>query len=600
MNGRPLGVRLAVGLSLGVLLVALGVSATAATSSPVFSVQTLPTVAPNAFSGLNGVSCPSPGSCVGVGTTQPEGTYSALAETLSGGVWTPTQISPAGIDSPVLTAIWCASAMSCIAVGSYSLSDTTEPLIETLASGTWTATTAGLDPAGYNGVSLNSISCVAITSCVAAGLESSGLTEHVLIDTLSGSTWTPSTAADPSESTYTDVNSIQCFSATSCLAVGYWADGGVPFYPLLEKLSGSTWTASTLGDSGDTLTSLSCPSSTSCLAVGTSTSLGGYGISETLSGSTWTRNTFPGPDGVNINGVNGVSCTPDASTCVVVGTYNNGVNHALVEFYSGGSWTPTTGIDPPNGDVTPSGVSCPDIESCVGVGSMAISGPNQLAVAITSTPAPLPVAGDGYWLVASDGGIFNHGDALFYGSHGGSPLNQPIVGMAATSDDGGYWLVASDGGIFNYGDAGFFGSAGAIHLNKPIVGMAATSDDAGYWLVASDGGIFTFGDAGFYGSTGAIHLNKPIVGMAATPDGRGYWLVASDGGIFTFGDAGFSGSTGAIHLNKPIVGMAATPDGRGYWLVASDGGIFTFGNAGFSGSEGGTPLNRPIVGMAAT
>ncbi len=25
----------------------------------------------------------------------------------------------------------------------------------------------------------------------------------------------------------------------------------------------------------------------------------------------------------------------------------------------------------------------------------------------------------------------------------------------------GYWLVASDGGIFNYGDAGFFGSAGA-------------------------------------------------------------------------------------------------------------------------------------------
>jgi hypothetical protein len=33
--------------------------------------------------------------------------------------------------------------------------------------------------------------------------------------------------------------------------------------------------------------------------------------------------------------------------------------------------------------------------------------------------------------------------------------------------------VASDGGIFNYGDAGFYGSAGAIHLNQPIVGMAA-------------------------------------------------------------------------------------------------------------------------------
>ena len=69
--------------------------------------------------------------------------------------------------------------------------------------------------------------------------------------------------------------------------------------------------------------------------------------------------------------------------------------------------------------------------------------------------------------------------------------------------------MASDGGIFNYGDAGFYGSTGAIQLNKPIVGMAATPDGKGYWLVASDGGIFNYGDAGFYGSTGAIQLNKP-------------------------------------------------------------------------------------------
>ena len=68
---------------------------------------------------------------------------------------------------------------------------------------------------------------------------------------------------------------------------------------------------------------------------------------------------------------------------------------------------------------------------------------------------------------------------------------------------GGYWLVASDGGIFTYGDAGFYGSMGGHPLNKPIVGMAATPDGHGYWLVASDGGIFTYGDAGFYGSTGS-------------------------------------------------------------------------------------------------
>ncbi len=205
----------------------------------------------------------------------------------------------------------------------------------------------------------------------------------------------------------------------------------------------------------------------------------------------------------------------------------------------------------------------------------------------------------GYWLAASDGGTFAFGAAAFYGSTGGLTLNRPVVGMAASSDDGGYWLVASDGGIFAFGDAAFYGSTGGIHLNQPIVGMAATPSGHGYWLVASDGGIFSFGDAAFYGSTGGMHLNQPIVGMAADQTGHGYWLVARDGGIFSFGDAAFGGSTGGMHLNRPIVGMATDQTGHGYWLVASDGGIFSFGDAAFHGGTGGQHLNQPIEGMAA-
>jgi len=222
-----------------------------------------------------------------------------------------------------------------------------------------------------------------------------------------------------------------------------------------------------------------------------------------------------------------------------------------------------------------------------------------------SIPLNKPVVGmaptaskRGYWLVASDGGIFTYGDAGFFGSQGGKPLNAPIVGMTATPDGGGYWLVASDGGIFSFGDAKFYGSMGGKPLNRPIVGMASGANGLGYWLVASDGGIFSFGDAAFHGSMGGTPLNKPVVGMASTSDGLGYSMVASDGGIFDFGDAGFYGSAGSIPLVRPAVGMAATPDGHGYWIAASDGGIFNYGDANFYGSEGGVVLNKPVVGVA--
>ncbi|HLX88257.1 MAG TPA: protease pro-enzyme activation domain-containing protein, partial [Acidimicrobiales bacterium] len=205
-----------------------------------------------------------------------------------------------------------------------------------------------------------------------------------------------------------------------------------------------------------------------------------------------------------------------------------------------------------------------------------------------------------YWMVASDGGIFSFGQAQFFGSMGGKPLDKPMVGMTPTASGNGYWTVASDGGIFAFGDAQFHGSMGGKPLDKPVVGMTVTPDGGGYWLVASDGGIFSFGDAQFHGSMGGKPLAQPVVGMAATGSGAGYWMVASDGGIFSFGDAGFHGSMGGKPLDKPVVGMAATPDGGGYWMVASDGGMFSFGDAEFHGSMGGQPLAQPVVGMAPT
>jgi hypothetical protein len=171
--------------------------------------------------------------------------------------------------------------------------------------------------------------------------------------------------------------------------------------------------------------------------------------------------------------------------------------------------------------------------------------------------------------------------------------------MATTPTGAGYWLVASDGGIFSFGDAKFYGSTGAIKLNKPINGMAATPSGAGYWLTASDGGIFAFGDARFFGSTGAMKLNQPITGMAATPSGAGYWLTASDGGIFSFGDAGFHGAAPSRPARgaRTVTGMVPSPTGGGYWQASTTGELLAFGDAPDFGA-GVSNLNHPIVGLA--
>jgi lipoprotein-anchoring transpeptidase ErfK/SrfK len=206
--------------------------------------------------------------------------------------------------------------------------------------------------------------------------------------------------------------------------------------------------------------------------------------------------------------------------------------------------------------------------------------------------------GDGYWLVARDGGIFSYGNAAFHGSTGAIRLNQPIVGIAPTATGGGYWMVAADGGIFAYGDATFLGSMGATRLARPVVAMAATPSGRGYWLVAADGGMFTFGDAAFYGSTGDQRLPFPIVSMAATPDGGGYWLLGADGMVFAFGNAAHLGNAPG---HSRVAGIAATATGAGYRIVDREGGIFTFGDASFEGSASGSiPAGKVALAIAST
>ena len=143
---------------------------------------------------------------------------------------------------------------------------------------------------------------------------------------------------------------------------------------------------------------------------------------------------------------------------------------SVLQDEAGGTWLDYAAFTPPAVGYGNGGVRRLRMDSlCLAGGLVSVTGPT----AGRSILDPNCPRFHGYWEVASDGGIFAFGDATYYGSMGGQPLNQPIVALAATPDGGGYWEVAADGGIFAFGDAAFYGSMGAKPLNRPIVAFAA-------------------------------------------------------------------------------------------------------------------------------
>jgi hypothetical protein len=542
---------------------------------------------------LQGVSCVGTTFCAAVGAI----VSGVVIEQWNGTAWSQATIpQPSGASSAVFNGVTCQSSTNCTAVGDNVSGSTTLPLVEQWNGTAWSIVTA---PAvtGADTTVLESVSCGGPSFCAATGQTATGSLTTTLVEQWNGSTWSIVTSPNGSTagSASNNFSGVSCVGASFCQAVGSFNDGVNVARTYAAQYNGSTWAQSTTADASptdpDVLSGVDCFSPTTCSAVGETLPATGTSpapLAEVWNGSTWTTATTPtGAAGATETAPTGVSCLTNWE-CVSVGSTT--VGGTIAPFVmsapiarSGYRFVAT------DGGVFSYGAGAPFLGSTGGTHL------NKPIVGLGIMPG-----GDGYDLVASDGGIFNYGSAQFYGSAGSIHLNQPIVGMAMTADGGGYWLVASDGGIFSYGDAQFYGSTGNIKLNKPIVGMAATPDGKGYYLVASDGGIFNYGDATFQGSAGNIALNKPVVGIAA-PVAGGYYLVATDGGIFTYPTSGgppFEGSTGAMTLNKPIVGM--TTAAGGYYLSASDGGVFTFPTGGvppFLGSTGNIVLNQPIVGI---
>jgi len=253
----------------------------------------------NYYPDLQGVECPVQGMCIATGFYFGQNhSLQGLIETLSGGLWTAERAPlPTGATTAILNGVACPSVGSCVAVGLYAEgSDASAGFTDTLSGGTWMPGTVPL-PGAADGqaAALAGISCRAPGNCVAVGTYTNRSGQPVyLAETLSGGTWTAATLplpadaaasqkANPQQEPPLQANTVACQAAGSCVALGtYQADTGA-VDGAIDTLSGGTWTAARAPLPPEAATSKQklsfrasvCPASGDCVAVGTYTAQNG-------------------------------------------------------------------------------------------------------------------------------------------------------------------------------------------------------------------------------------------------------------------------------------------------------------------------------------
>ena len=239
------------------------------------------------------------------------------------------------------------------------------------APSAWTVTPS--PNLGSNGDTLNGISCVTSTDCVAVGdyTTSAGIMQ-TLIEAWNGTAW--SVSPSPNPNTGGDLlNSVYCTSATFCEAVGYEGSTSGSIQNLIESWNGTAWSVTPSPDVGssDQLLGIFCTSSTSCMAVGSADQPGP--LAEAWNGTAWSIVPTASSSGgyASLSGVWSAS----SSSCVAVGNNfvtSSSATKTLVESWKGTAWFIIPSPNPKgpySKDDTLFGVWCASSSYCVAVGS---------------------------------------------------------------------------------------------------------------------------------------------------------------------------------------------------------------------------------------
>ena len=397
------------------------------------------------------------------------------------------------------------------------------------------------------------------------------------------------------------MSAISCPSATTCEAVGVNGSAGIA----VSLTDGVLGTPQKIPESyvaaGSYYVNPGSVLSVICLSVSQCETVGNAVVNNTESDAVWPIiNGVPGASAQlssSVTAFSGVAC-PSPVTCIAVGA-------GVVDQFN-----PTVTPTPPITSPTATSHGYWLVGSDGGIFSF---GSAQFYGSTGSLKLQRPVVGitpaandAGYWLVASDGGIFSFGNAQYYGSIPGlglapagssSPkrLNAPIVGMVPTADGGGYFMVASDGGVFTFGDGKFEGSCPGIGgCSGAAVAVMPDATGNGYWLITATGHVYTFGDAPYLGSPGP--QVSAVTSAVRTPDGEGYWILLANGTVYGYGDAvAHGGPVGSVGPANPATAIFTTADGGGYWVASANGSVFTYGDAPYEGGVSGVRLNGSII-----
>jgi hypothetical protein len=216
------------------------------------------------------------------------------------------------------------------------------------------------NPTGATDSSLQSVSCVSITRCVAVGSSSGAGGQVPLAERWNGVKWSIMFTPNPQTNQSSKLTAVSCPSATFCAAVGYTTQTDAQDLPLFETWNGASWSIQPIPTGAF---DISCTSATDCTAVGDA--------AWHWDGTSWSiERILKLPMG---GGLGGISCTSPAA-CTAVGSFGNPdgyTEYTLAARWNGTKWT----IQHPRNRAGGAGainqltaVSCASDNECMAVG----------------------------------------------------------------------------------------------------------------------------------------------------------------------------------------------------------------------------------------